>query len=564
MARIALINSPIRVREPPKHIPYGLAILAHRADLLGHEVVLVDCNAHREYMRDSIREELKKENKDRPYSLIGITGLVTTYGFQKEMVPWLRRDFPGALLVAGGGCASSIPSEMMRWIPELDMVCVGEGENTFLDILDHLEDREFGGVQGIMYREDIPRLPPPTTARKRKHEAKVKKMVEDRSLGKQGSAVRETPLRPLLTEDELNKLPYPAWHLLDMEEVYFPNSPLNLSLAAQLARRRIDVISERGCPMQCTFCFHGRMGGDTIPGKDRLKPMVRWQSAKYVVDMIKYARLKMAIDFVSFLDENFLANKKRAFEICDRLEKEDLVGVVQWGVLGHANTADLELFARLRECGCTYISYGFESADQGMLDAMKKMQKVEQTQRALDLTLKAKLNPLATYMVGMPGETVESLYNTTRFWVRNDILCGPFFVTPYPSTALFEENRRLILDQVIAVNQKEMEEDILRWFRDHGSPTDLPSPQLIDEVRDDRAYETFVLSLGDATKFTVNLTSFTDPELLGLRDLMVSHDLRRLRLFALTKGITLPEDMEGEVRDVPDFKEGPMGEAQSP
>ncbi|MBW2671907.1 MAG: B12-binding domain-containing radical SAM protein [Deltaproteobacteria bacterium] len=522
MARIMLVNSPIRTSEPPKHIPYGLAILAALADSTGHEVGILDVNAFR-LNRELIRRDLKAEAADKPLDLIGVSGLVTTYGFQKEIIPWLRRDHPGAVIVAGGGCASSIPGEMLEWIPELDMVCIGEGEKTFMEILDHLEDRDFSKVKGIWYREDLEDWPRPSKKHARKVEKKAKEMVAARRRGEVG--VVKNPIRPLMSEEELDQLPYPAWELLPMEEVYFKNSPLALSAEALAAKRRIDLISERGCPYSCTFCFHNYMGGDRLPDGSRLKPLVRYQSARYAVGLIKYARIKMGIDFVSILDENFLANRKRALEFCDLMEEEELVGVVKWGCLGGPQTVDPELLARLREAGCTYISFGFESADPRRLKEIKKPHTVEQMSNALRWTIKSGINPITTFMVGYPEEDLVSIYETARFWVKNGIECVPFFITPYPGTELFKKHREAIL-------------------RQHGGDM-----------------ERFVLALGDATKLVANLTRFSDPEILGLRDLMVSHDLERIRRFAAKRGVELEEEsLRLESMVSTSSAEGSMGE----
>lgn len=483
------MNAPIREIDPPRHIPYGLAILAQLIDRAGHKVAIIDMNAYRPD-RDIFLEELKGIEKEGHIDVFGISGLVTTYGAQKDLLPHIRRLLPNSLIVAGGGCATSIPKEMLEWNPEIDVVCVGEGERTFMELLNLIvmegsswyNPHSLRLLKGIMYRE--------------------------------GKNIVETEPRPLLTEDELNELPYPAWSMLPMEEIYFKNSPLALSLESLTCKRRIDLITERGCPMSCTYCFHGGMGGDMNDDGTRVKPFVRWQSAEYVVDMIKYARIKLGIDFVSFLDENFLANKKRALEICDRLEDEELVGVVKWGCLGHVNTADSELFTRLRECDCTYISYGPESDDQRMLDYICKSQTVEQSAKALKLTLEANINPIMTYMIGYPIEDMQSIYNTANFWVRNGIICNPFFITAYPHTKLF----------------KDFKEEILKEF--------------------DGSMEKYVLELGDATRLVHNFTKFSDPELLGVRQLMNMHDLKRIKKFA--EFMRLKSSLWGE-RELPEF-----------
>jgi len=350
---------------------------------------------------------------------------------------------------------------MLDKIPELDLCVIGEAERTLPDILLHLKDRSWAEVPGLCYRNP------------------------------DHGGVNWSPARPLLTEEELDQLPYPFWDILPME-VYLANSPLALSPQAVMCKRRLDVISERGCPMRCTFCWHNMMGG----GK------VRFQSPEYVVGMVMRARLKYGIDFVSFLDENMLSNRKRTERLCDLLIENDLPKYVSWGCLGHPKDADPSLFEKMRDAGCTYVSYGGESADQRMLDSINKKSTVADLHNALQTTKRALIQPVMTFMVGYPGEDLQSLYNTMKFWMLENVRCLPFFITPYPGSQLYVDSALRILDE---------------W----GS------------------LEEFVLHLGDATDLVANLTQFTDVELLGLRDLISTLDERRFLKHAALKGVTI-------------------------
>ncbi|MCK5159127.1 MAG: B12-binding domain-containing radical SAM protein [Candidatus Heimdallarchaeota archaeon] len=458
MSKILLINSPIRESQPPTNIPYGLSLIAAVLDKDGQEVVLLDANAYRLSV-----DEIIEEIKDEDFDLIGLSGLVTTYRFQKKLASKLRIVSPKSLIISGGGCATSIPHEMLTWIPEIDLCGIGEGEKTILDIIAHIGDRDFTDVLGIVYRD-------------------------------QNGKIIENPKRPLMTPVELDQLPYPALDMLPMEDVYFKNSSLAVSREAFESKRRVDIISERGCPWGCTFCFHN-VGGRKV----------RYQSPKYVVEMIKHFRFKYAIDFVTLIDENMLANKKRAMEFCDLYEEAGLADIVKWGSTGHPNTIDPDILPRLKECGCTYLEIGGESADNRILKEIKKNTTVDKLQRALDLTLKVGINPVMNFMVGYEGEDLQSIYRTTKFWIKNGFQIFPFIITPYPGSELYYKNMDKILEQY------------------------------------DGKLENFILALGDATELTVNISTFSDPELLGLRDLMAKQDLVRIKRFAKEKNIDLDE-----------------------
>lgn len=223
-------------------------------------------------------------------------------------------------------------------------------------------------------------------------------------------------------------------------------------------------------------------------------PLMRFFSPKYIVDMIEYMLIHFKVDFISFMDETFLWDEKRTYSILDLLEERDLIGTFNWGCLGRVENVNEELLRRLKESRCTYISYGYESSNQGMLDYLRKGNTVEQQQIALDITKKAEIQPHTTYMIGYPGETMQTLYDSARFMVKNGITVAPFFLTPYIYTELYWENKEKILEQY------------------------------------DGDEEKFVRACGDAHAFVVNLTErFTDAELLAFQQMISAGDLRRLR-----------------------------------
>lgn len=463
--KVLLVNPPIRTQEPPKHVPYGLSMIASVLDSAGIATAVLDANAYRLGI-DEISEIMKEDRFD----VIGVTGLVTQYRYVKEIVRVARKVHRDATIILGGGLATSMPFEVMKLLPEVDIVVIGEGEETILELVEEFTSKNWDKVDGIAYREGEKIF-----------------LTKPRALIGYGSRVFHS----------LDDLPYPAWHLFPMEDVYFQNSSLLLSPEASTAKRRIDLITERGCPKNCKFCTHLGMSPRDLTriygNLPFIAPPVRYQSARYVVEMVRYARVKYAVDFVAFMDENFTANRKRALEICDLLEKEDLSGVVKWGCLGSVDTVDLELLQRMRESGCTYISFGGETANNDLLMQIGKGTTVEEMQRAIDMCRRVGITPVMTFMEGYPGETLQHVLNTVEFWVRNNVYTRPFFITPYPGTEMFDEYREEILRQ---------------WDGD---------------------LEEFLMELGDATKLVVNLTGWSDAELLGIRELMVSHDLKRLR-----------------------------------
>ena len=468
--RIALINPPIRINEPPRHPPYGLALLGSLADLEGYEVLILDCQAFRLH-HEVVRAELRGE---APLDVIGVGGFIPSYRYVKFLLPFLRKDHPDALLVSGGGAVTSLQEDMMRWVPEIDVGVVGEGERTFMELLEHTGDRDFSGVKGVLYRED-------------------------------GEIVR-TPPRPLMTEEELNELPYPKFDLLPLEEVYWKFSGVAFSPEALTSKRRLPLLSSRGCPFVCKFCLELMTGESRTNYSFEQGPKIRFHSADYVVDMIKWMRLRYATDFVNFLDECFTADKERATEICHRLEDEGLSDVVKWGCTAHPSHVDPELLKTLRDGGCTYLDLGFESADDRILKEVRKGTTVERNRQVLRWCLEARVQPITNFIYGFPGTDIQSVYNDARFWRDNGILVRPFWLGVYPKTSYWEEYKERILEQF------------------------------------DGDYEKFVEACEkDTDSILCNITSLDTPTLIGLREMAITHDLKGIKKLAELKGVKLDE-----------------------
>jgi radical SAM superfamily enzyme YgiQ (UPF0313 family) len=350
---------------------------------------------------------------------------------------------------------------------------IGEGENTVIELVELLEEHEaldtmrydLHTIDGIIYRDK--------------------------------DELQTTSPRKLMTEEELNELPYPAWDLLPLE-VYFQYSRLDLSPEAMLAQRRMDVIAQRGCPFKCTFCFHNLLGGCDLE-----KP-VRFQSPEYIVEMIKEMRFRYGIDFISFLDESITTKPARLEELCELMDSSGLSQYIRWGCLGRPDQLTYPMLEKMRKTGCTYISMGGESANDIVLKNIKKNTNKEQIAQAIRYCMRAGIQPTVTFMTGFSKEYLEELnlidemIETVEFWEKYQITCRPFLITPYPATEMFEEYKDEILDQY--------------------EPLDEPLRE-------------FVRECGDATKLVTNLSQYTDIELLGLRELMITKDLKRLKKF---------------------------------
>lgn len=487
MAKILFINPVVRQEDNPKHIPYGIALLAAIADKEGHRVQVFDANAWRPDDK-TVCSILTADDWD----VIGIGGITTTYGYVKKVLRFAKQRSPCSLRIVGGGLLTSMPHDLMQLLPEIDIGVVGEAFITLPEILQRVSDkkRDWTSILGIIWRDN------------------------------QGKT-HLNPQRPLI--ENLDQLPYPAWDMLPMKEAYFPNSALLYSEENYTSKRRMDINGSFGCPFICRFCFHLGLAGDlqydnsTNPAADVTfthDRVNRTHSPRYIVNMVKHMRTNYGADFVLFFDENLLAmnsalKNKWLPEICRLWIEEGLQpqcardGVphdpekcngVHWGGTSHATLANPELLKMMHQAGCSQLLYGYESFSKRILKNVGKGATPETNERSLKITLEAGIRPVPNQMMGFPDEWFDSLIDCVEAWERLGIMVKPFFATPYPGTEWYNKYKDRILAQY------------------NG---DL---------------ESFLLDLGDATEPTAVISeNFNIVELLGLRELMVRRDIRRMR-----------------------------------
>ena len=256
--KVLLIQPPVRVDHDPVDIPAGLGILCSIAMQEGHQVALLDLNVNRPIPSwKSVLEQIQVEKWD----VIGIGGLSSMYEDIKKVAYLSRKSNPNALIVCGGGFITYMPDKIMKFNSAIDIAVIGEGEEAFREVLQTVQSGDWKNVKGICYRED-------------------------------GEIIYTEP-RPLIPN--MDTIPYPAYELMDLES-YFRYSGSMWYDGAYQSKRRINFVTERGCPRQCTFCTHNGMNRwdqEALLGKDRVRlldeevgfqPIVRFFSAKYVVN----------------------------------------------------------------------------------------------------------------------------------------------------------------------------------------------------------------------------------------------------------------------------------------
>src|SRR6185503_1945335 len=155
MAKILFINPTVRMEDKPRHVPYGIALLASLAMEEGHLVQVYDANAWRlgdEVLRQAIEAD--------DWDVIAAGGISTTYGYVKKICQLAETCAPDALLVVGGGLMTAMPRDIMQLLPQIDVGVIGEAFQTFNEILAQVDAGrlEPDKIPGLIFRAPSSRL----------------------------------------------------------------------------------------------------------------------------------------------------------------------------------------------------------------------------------------------------------------------------------------------------------------------------------------------------------------------------------------------------------------------
>lgn len=291
-----------------------------------------------------------------------------------------------ARVIMVGPHVSALPAETLRAAAgAVDVACIGEYDLTVKDIVEG--SNRLSTIPGIAYWSD--------------------------------NAAVMNPARPLI--DDLDALPFPAWHHLDLMK-YFDGGKLY---------PYIDIISGRGCPNRCIFCLWPQVMHGT---------RYRLRSPANVVDEIEHdirlcPRVRETGEFF-FEDDTFTVDRDRAVRICDEIERRGLK--IRFSVNARVDSADPGMFAAMKRAGCRELLVGFESGDQGILDRAHKNITPEQSRRFMAAARKAGFDVHGCFVIGLPGETKRTAQETLDFALSLGLTTVQFSgAVPFPGTEFF-------------------------------------------------------------------------------------------------------------------------------
>jgi len=426
--------------------PLGLAYLGAVLERAGHRVKIVDYTARFPY--PTLPEILREFKPD----LIGLTATTPSFESARRLAGELRKLAPAVPLVLGGAHITCTP-EAVRTEGLFAAGILGEGEETMVGLSDRLGDGRFSGldeVKGIVFPE--------------------------------GNSVRKTPERSFISD--LDSLPSPGYHLLPPLRHYHPTPASYRKLPVGI------LMTSRGCPFKCTFCDRSIFGNTT-----------RFHSPDRVLDEVEWMLGNLGAREIRFFDDTFTLRQDRVREICAGIRKRKLK--FPWTCLTAVKAVTPELLKEMKAAGCWQVLYGLESGDDRMLKLLGKGNAVEDNRKAVRWAKEAGLEVRGDFIVGTPGETMESLERTLKFTLETGLDYAHFNkFTPFPGTELY---RRL------AAEGYSFDFSHGCSILDHGALLFVPESLDREEYREwlDRAFKRFYLRPSHILKRLLAIRTFT-------------------------------------------------------
>lgn len=337
-----------------------------------------------------LEEKIKKFAPD----VVGITSSYTVQQKSVSACAEIVKNLGNIPVIIGGANASALPEEILKNNKSIDYILIGEGEESICDLIDCLEhNKDVSSIDGLGYRQENKICINPKT-----------KYIEN-----------------------IDNLPLPARHLLPMKK-YFEAGKEHALFSKR--KPHTTMITSRGCPFKCVYCSIHSVWGRKW----------RARSAKNVVDEIEELIKTYGIKEIHFEDDNLTIHKNRMLDICDEIIKRklDIAWTTPNGV--YIGNLDEELLQKMKTSGCYRLFLGVESGNQYVLNnIIGKKISLEKVLEVIAILKKLKISTTGFFVIGLPGETKETIKETVDFMIKADFDHALLSIaTPYPGTDLYK------------------------------------------------------------------------------------------------------------------------------
>ncbi len=385
MSSILLIQPPSREQGKLIYPPLGLMAVAALPDDAGMDVRILDCNV-------TDVEQVKRVIREASPRLVGVTSFTgPMLKGALEISRYVKQVHPNAKLVWGGVHTSILPEQTLA-NDCIDICVLFEGDRTFMELCQTQDLSDLDHIDGLLYK-------------------------------KPDGSFHKTSPRQLI--DDLSTLPRFPWHLVDVEKYVIPWAQ---------AKRTLPIISSRGCPYRCTFCYNLVFNGQRWRGfpLERVTEEIDTLSSTYGLDGIR-------LDASDLFIGPGKAGRKFALDITGHAQSRGL----KWAAQVRTNQMSLNLLEDFQRLGCNYIFYGIESGSKRILREIYKDVRVDNIRAVVHRTNELRIMSAAGIMYDYPGETMDDFRQTIQLIKDISILVRFSALQPYPGTPCYDQVRGL-------------------------------------------------------------------------------------------------------------------------
>lgn len=366
--------------------PLGLLSIAAYLEREGHEVFVHDCLGPKAPSSNEMNAKIILGYKP---DLVGFSA--TTSGFLDgyDLATRIKTVHPQTKTIFGGVHVSAMGSVLLDQFEHIDYLCMGEGEATLAGLA---SGEEPALISGLVWRD------------------------QDRTVA--------NPLRSYIPD--LDDLPFPSYEKLN----HFPTG-YTLPLFSYILSPGATMVTSRGCPYQCSFC-----------DRSVFKREYRYNSAEYVYEHMRYLQKRFGVRHINIYDDLFTAHRRRITELCDLLADQPLG--MQFNCAVRAGHCDDELLEMLKSAGFLQLSLGIETGDSELMKTHKPGVHLDEVRDTVRRIQAKGLRTKGLFMMGLPGDTRESIQKTSDFAISLDLddmnmsKFTPFYGAPVWAS-IFEE-----------------------------------------------------------------------------------------------------------------------------
>lgn len=361
--------------------PLGICYLAKYLLDANYEVKIIDCVVEKLTLN-----ELKFRIMRYSPNIVGVSSTTVAFYHAKQVTSLVKGIDSEIITILGGAHITACPEEAMKECKDVDIGVIGEGEETILELVQKIQNREsYATVKGVIYKDN-------------------------------GIIVKKKP-RPVLKN--MDNIKFPARELLPDLSSYS-----HTAYRGRKGELTTTLITSRGCPFTCTYCDQSIFGRTW-----------RKHSAPYVFSEMKLLKDKFGVKFISIEDDNFSLYKPRVEDICNKIIDNSLD--IKWAISGRVNSLDEKLLRLMKKAGCENIYVGLESGSPRILKLIQKKISKEEVNEGIRNITRCGLKVVGSFILGIPSETKEEMEQTVSFALSLPLDGVSFFIfTPYPNTEL--------------------------------------------------------------------------------------------------------------------------------